>query len=71
VPDVRKLAALPAGRRAKWVVLAFWLVIAGLAGTFAGQLSSVQKNDAISFLPRNAESTRVSGSSTGCGRTRT
>jgi putative drug exporter of the RND superfamily len=59
VPDVRKLAALPAGRRAKWVVLAVWLVIAGLAGTFAGQLSSVQKNDAISFLPRNAESTRV------------
>jgi putative drug exporter of the RND superfamily len=59
VPDPRKLVALPAGRRAKWVVLVAWLAIAALAVPFGGKLSSAQKNEAISFLPRNAESTRV------------
>jgi putative drug exporter of the RND superfamily len=59
VPDLRKLAALPAGRRAKWVVLLAWLAIVVLVVPFGGKLSSAQKNDTISFLPRNAESTRV------------
>jgi RND superfamily putative drug exporter len=59
VPDVRKLAAIPAGRRSKWVILAAWLVIAAVALPFGGKLSSAQKNDAVAFLPRGAESTRV------------
>jgi RND superfamily putative drug exporter len=59
VPDVRKLAAIPAGRRSKWVILFAWLVIAAIALPFAGKLSSAQKNDTVAFLPRNAESTRV------------
>jgi RND superfamily putative drug exporter len=59
VPDVRKLAAIPAGRRSKWVILFAWLVIAVIALPFAGKLSSAQKNDAVAFLPRNAESTQV------------
>jgi RND superfamily putative drug exporter len=53
------VAALPAGRRAKWVVLFAWAVIGLLVVPFGGKLSSAQKNDAISFLPRNAESTKV------------
>jgi putative drug exporter of the RND superfamily len=59
VPDVRKLAAIPAGRRSKWVILVAWLVIAAIALPFGGKLSSAQKNDAVAFLPRNAESTQV------------
>ena len=59
MPDVRKLAAIPAGRRSKWVILFAWLVIAGVALPFGGKLSSAQKNDAVAFLPRGAESTRV------------
>src|SRR5664280_2386354 len=47
------------GKRTKWVVLVVWVVILGLAGGVANKLMSVEKNDAISFLPRNAQSTQV------------
>jgi RND superfamily putative drug exporter len=36
-----------------------WLVIAGVAGPIGGKLSTVVKNDQASYLPGNAESTRV------------
>ncbi|HZM57194.1 MAG TPA: MMPL family transporter [Acidimicrobiales bacterium] len=47
------------GKRTKWVVLVVWVVILGLAGGVANKLMSVEKNDAISFLPPNAQSTQV------------
>ncbi len=47
------------GRRTKWVVLVAWIVILGLAGGVANKLMSVEKNDAISFLPPAAQSTKV------------
>jgi MMPL family len=53
------LFALPAGRVAKWIVLAAWVVVAALVAPFAGQLQSVQENEAASFLPSSAESTRA------------
>ncbi|MFW6091433.1 MAG: MMPL family transporter, partial [Actinomycetota bacterium] len=41
-------------------VLLVWLVLGGLLGPFPGRLAEVQRNDNASFLPSNAESTRVS-----------
>ena len=54
----------PRRRRAwRWiipaVVLLGWLVIGGVAGPFAGKLSSVSTNDNSAFLPASAESTQV------------
>lgn len=54
-----RLLSFAAGRRSKWVVLAVWLVIAVLAGPAAAKLQGAQKNDPSSFLPSNAESTKV------------
>ncbi|MFD8754221.1 MMPL family transporter [Kitasatospora sp. NPDC059577] len=55
----RNLAALPCGRRSKWVVLALWLVLLVAAGPLAGKLMGAEDNQASSWLPGNAESTRV------------
>lgn len=41
------------------VVLLAWLAVGGVGGQSIGQLSSVQKNDNASFLPPDAESTKV------------
>ena len=41
------------------VVLLAWLAIGGVGGQSIGQLSSLQKNDNASFLPPDAESTKV------------
>jgi len=43
----------------KWVVLVFWLALLAFIGPLAGKLSSAEKNDASSFLPGKAESTKV------------
>src|SRR5262245_46448746 len=53
------IAGLVCGRRSKWVVLVFWLVIVGVAGPLAGKLTGAQKNDNSSWLPGNAEATQV------------
>ncbi|MEV6979267.1 MMPL family transporter [Kitasatospora sp. NPDC093806] len=55
----RKLAELPCGRRSKWVVLALWLVLLVVAGPLAAKLTDAEDNQASSWLPGNAESTRV------------
>jgi RND superfamily putative drug exporter len=55
----RRIAALPCGRRGKWVVLAFWVVLLAVAGPLAGKLTGVQKNDTSAWLPQSAESTEV------------
>ena len=56
---VRRIVSIPAGRRTKWVVLAFWVVVLAIAGPLAGKLTSVQKNDTVNWLPGSAESTQV------------
>ena len=53
------LLAFPAGRRAKWVVLAAGLVVLFVAGSFAGKFEEVQKNDPASYLPGGAESVQA------------
>ena len=42
-----------------------WLVLAGTGGPAVGGLSSVQTNDASTFLPADAESTRASAAEAG------
>ncbi|MGW4872190.1 MMPL family transporter [Streptomyces chartreusis] len=53
------IAHLVCGRRAKWVVLALWLVVLFVTAPLAQKLSDAQDNDAASWLPGSAESTQV------------
>jgi RND superfamily putative drug exporter len=55
----RGIVSLPAGRKIKWVILAFWVVVVVLAGPLAGKVTGAEKNDASSWLPAKAESTKV------------
>ena len=43
----------------KWVVLVLWIIAFIVLGSFAGKLTDVQNNEAASWLPANAESTRA------------
>jgi putative drug exporter of the RND superfamily len=52
----RTALTFAAGRRAKWLVLAVWVLIAGVAGSYAGKLEGAEKNEPSSFLPGKAES---------------
>ena len=54
-----KVAGWITHRYAKFVVVAFWLVVVALLGPLAGKLSGAQDNDAASWLPGDAESTQV------------
>jgi RND superfamily putative drug exporter len=55
----RQIAGKLTGRVTKWIVLAFWLIAVGVLGGFAGKLTEVQNNEASSWLPGNAESTKA------------
>ncbi|SHM96096.1 MMPL family transporter [Cryptosporangium aurantiacum] len=46
-------------RIGKWFVVLFWVVVLIGAGPFAGKVSEVEDNSVTSFLPREAQSTRV------------
>ncbi|WP_067831203.1 MMPL family transporter [Actinomadura kijaniata] len=50
---------LPAGRTAKWWIVVVWLLLTVIAAAFAAQLHSVQRDEAVDFLPAGAQSTRV------------
>ena len=54
-----KLAKLPSGRRGKWVMLVLWIGALVFLAPLAGKLSDVQNNQAESWLPGSAESTKV------------
>ncbi|MEU3891803.1 MMPL family transporter [Streptomyces sp. NPDC029041] len=53
------VAHLVCGRRAKWLVLVFWVVVLVVAAPLAMKLTDAQDNDASSWLPGSAESTQV------------
>ncbi|GAA3532987.1 putative membrane protein ActII-3 [Aeromicrobium flavum] len=55
----RQVAGWITHRWVKWAVLALMLVIVAGLGSFGGKLASVQDNDIASWLPDDAESTRV------------
>ena len=40
------ITRIPAGRRTKWLVLVFWLVLVAVAGPLSGKLTGAEKNDA-------------------------
>ncbi|MBA2349893.1 MAG: MMPL family transporter [Solirubrobacterales bacterium] len=56
-----RLFALPAGRRAKWVVFFAWIlaVVLMLGTNLPGKYADAEKNESTSFLPGDAESTRA------------
>ena len=53
------IVRIPGGRRTKWVVLVFWLLVVAVAGPLSGKLMGAEKNDAKAWLPANAQSTMV------------
>src|SRR5580700_690850 len=55
----RTVIGVAAGRRAKWAVLVFWLIIVAVAGPLSGKLTGAEKNDSSAWLPAKAESTKV------------
>jgi RND superfamily putative drug exporter len=55
----RALLRVPGGRRTKWLVLVFWLIVVVVVGPLAGKLMGAEKNDTSAWLPTQAESTKV------------
>src|SRR5215471_16875278 len=55
----RALLRVPGGRRTKWLVVVFWLVVVAAVGPLSGKLMGAEKNDASAWLPAKAESTKV------------
>ena len=55
----RQIAGKLTGRVTKWLVLAFWVIVVAAAGPLAGKLTDVQDNQASSWLPASAESTKA------------
>ena len=55
----RNIAGWVVHRWVKWVVLALSLVLLGTMGSLGAKLTSVQDNDIASWLPGDAESTKV------------
>jgi putative drug exporter of the RND superfamily len=55
---VSRLIAFICGRRTKWIVVAFWLLVVVALGSLAGKLQGAEKNDASAYLPSSAESTQ-------------
>jgi len=53
----RPTAELVSSHRAKWVVLALWVVVAVAAGSQASKLTGVLDDQAASWLPGDAQST--------------
>jgi RND superfamily putative drug exporter len=53
-----RLAKLPCGRRSKYLVLVFWVIVIALTAPLAGKLMGAVKNDASAYLPASAESTQ-------------
>ncbi|HVS28892.1 MAG TPA: MMPL family transporter [Solirubrobacteraceae bacterium] len=56
-----RILTFVSGRRAKFGVLAGWLLVMAIAGSggYASKLTKVQKNDQIAFLPGSAESVKT------------
>jgi putative drug exporter of the RND superfamily len=55
----RQIAGKLTGRVTKWLVLGFWIVALLVSAPFAQKLTDVQDNQAQSWLPGSAESTKA------------
>ena len=51
--------ALITGKRSRWVVLVFWLLLLFIGGTLGSKIGSVQNDEAKTWLPANAQSTQA------------
>jgi RND superfamily putative drug exporter len=56
---INRIAQAVSGRRARWLLLVLWIVLAGVAGSFGSKLSSVENNQAQTWLPGGAQSLRA------------
>jgi putative drug exporter of the RND superfamily len=56
---VSALAAFVTGRRSKWVVIALWVVAVVALAPLGAKLADATSDETASFLPSEAESTRV------------
>ncbi|OIJ24735.1 MMPL family transporter [Nocardioides luteus] len=54
----RQIAGTLTGPKTKYLVVVFWLLAVVALGGYAGKLTEVQNNEASSWLPASAESTR-------------
>src|SRR6516225_2582171 len=54
----RRLAALPSGRRTKYLVLVFWILVIAVTAQLSSKVMGAEKNDASAYLPASAESTQ-------------
>ena len=54
-----KVVTFLTGRRIKYLVVLFWVLLVAVAGPLAGKLGGAEKNDAKSWLPGSAESTKA------------
>jgi RND superfamily putative drug exporter len=55
---IGRLTGIVCGRRTKYFVVAFWILLIAAAGSFAGKLTGTEQNDASAYLPASAESTQ-------------
>jgi RND superfamily putative drug exporter len=53
------LASIVTGRRGKWAVIALWIVAVAAFALLGSKLADVTNDETASFLPAEAESTRV------------
>ena len=53
--------AVPGGRRAKWIVFAVWVlgIFVAFGANLPGKFTDAEENESTSFLPGDAESTKV------------
>ena len=59
IGDVGRLARFPSSKVTKWFVVVFWLAMLALAFSPAGKLQGVLNNEAVAWLPADAQSTQV------------
>lgn len=57
--DVGRLAWFPSSKVTKWFVVIFWLAVLAAAFGPAGKLQGVLNNEAVAWLPADAQSTQV------------
>ena len=55
----RSFAGVVCGPRVKWVVVAFWIVVTIVLGSYGAKLADVEDNETVNWLPGSAESTRA------------
>ncbi len=59
IGDVGRLAWFPSSKVTKWFVVIFWLAVLAAAFGPAGKLQGALNNEAVAWLPADAQSTKV------------